>query len=85
MNDGIADTFVSHGQGSSQARLPVMRRQPPCVSSLTSDTEQHTREQIDKARSHPWIAKEVPVGGVVFDVVTGLMREVLKIALRTTA
>ena len=25
------------------------------------DPEQKTREQIEKARSHPWIAKEVPV------------------------
>ena len=38
--------------------------------------EQHTREQIKKVRSHPWIAKEVPVRGFVFDMETGLLREV---------
>jgi len=40
------------------------------------DPEQNTREQIKKVRSHPWIAKEVPVRGFIFDVETGLIREV---------
>ena len=40
------------------------------------DPEQNAREQIEKVRSHPWIAKDVPVRGFVFDVATGLLREV---------
>jgi carbonic anhydrase len=40
------------------------------------DPDQHTREQIKKVRSHPWIAKEVPVRGFIFDMETGLLREV---------
>ena len=40
------------------------------------DPEQNTREQIEKVRSHPWIAKEVPVRGFIFDVATGLITEV---------
>jgi carbonic anhydrase len=40
------------------------------------DPEQHTREQIKKVRSHPWIAKDIPVRGFVFDMETGLLREV---------
>jgi carbonic anhydrase len=40
------------------------------------DPEQHTREQIEKVRSHPWIAKEVPVRGFVLDIETGLLAEV---------
>src|ERR1700688_2576514 len=40
------------------------------------DPEQNTREQIKRVRSHPWIAKEVPVRGFIFDVETGLIREV---------
>jgi carbonic anhydrase len=47
------------------------------------DPEQNTREQIDKVRSHPWIAKDVPVRGFVFDVETGLLREVHPIAGHT--
>jgi carbonic anhydrase len=42
--------------------------------------EQHTLEQIEKVRSHPWIAKEVPVRGFVLDMETGLLREVEVIA-----
>jgi carbonic anhydrase len=40
------------------------------------DPEENTREQIKKVRSHPWIAKDVPVRGFIFDVETGLLREV---------
>jgi carbonic anhydrase len=40
------------------------------------DPEQNTREQIKKVRSHPWIAKDVPVRGVIFDVDTGRLQEV---------
>src|SRR5580700_11106285 len=36
-----------------------------------SDPDQNTREQIDRVRSHPWISKDVPVRGFVFDVKTG--------------
>jgi carbonic anhydrase len=38
--------------------------------------EVKTREQIKKVRSHPWIAKDVPVRGFIFDVETGRLREV---------
>ncbi len=41
-----------------------------------SDPEIHTKEQIAKVRSHPWIAKDIPVRGFIFDVDTGRLREV---------
>jgi carbonic anhydrase len=34
------------------------------------DPEQNTREQIKKVRSHPWIAKDIPVRSCIFDVDT---------------
>src|SRR5580692_3034216 len=40
------------------------------------DPKENTREQIRMVRSHPWIAKDVPVRGFIFDVETGLIREV---------
>jgi carbonic anhydrase len=40
------------------------------------DPVQNTREQIEKVRSHPWIAQEIPVRGFVFDMETGLLSEV---------
>jgi carbonic anhydrase len=40
------------------------------------DPEQNTLDQIKKVTAHPWIAKDIPVRGVIFDVDTGLLREV---------
>jgi len=50
-----------------------------------TDPEQHTREQIAKVRSHPWIANDVPVRGFVYDMETGLLREVQPAAKHTAA
>ena len=41
-----------------------------------TDAEENTREQIQKARSHPWISEDVPVRGFVYDVKTGRLSEV---------
>ena len=49
------------------------------------DPEENTREQIKRVRSHPWIAKDIPVRGLIFDVDTGLLREVQPIAKHTAA
>jgi carbonic anhydrase len=40
------------------------------------DPEQNTLDQIEMVRSHPWIAKDIPVRGFVFDVHTGLLKEI---------
>jgi carbonic anhydrase len=40
------------------------------------NAEDNTREQIEKARSHPWISPDVPIRGFVYDVNTGLLSEV---------
>ncbi len=40
------------------------------------DLEANVREQIEKLRSHPWMPKEVPVRGFIYDVKTGELREV---------
>jgi carbonic anhydrase len=41
-----------------------------------TDAEENTKEQIQKASSHPWISPEVPVRGFVFDESTGRLSEV---------
>ena len=40
------------------------------------DPEENTRAQIEKVRSHPWIAKDIPVRGFIYDVDTGRLREI---------
>jgi carbonic anhydrase len=47
------------------------------------DPEQHTREQIEKVRSHLWIGKEVPVRGFVLDMETGPLKEVVAVPMRS--
>jgi carbonic anhydrase len=42
-----------------------------------TDAEQNTKEQVRKARSHPWISRDVPVRGFIYDVDTGRLSEVL--------
>jgi carbonic anhydrase len=49
------------------------------------EPEQNTREQIKKVRAHPWIAKDIPVRGFVFDMKSGLLSEVGAVAKQTAA
>ncbi len=39
------------------------------------DLDRHVRRQVDLIRSHPWV-KPVPVTGLIYEVETGLVREV---------
>jgi carbonic anhydrase len=48
----------------------------PATFYSFTDVEQNTREQVQKARSHPWISPDVPVRGFVYDVHTGRLSEV---------
>jgi carbonic anhydrase len=41
-----------------------------------SDVEDDVRLQIERARSHPWLPKGIPMRGFVYDVKTGSLREV---------
>lgn len=41
-----------------------------------SDLEANVREQIQTVRSHPWIPRAIAVRGFIYDVRTGLLREV---------
>jgi carbonic anhydrase len=49
------------------------------------DPEQNTREQIATVRSHPWISKDVPVRGFIFDVKSGLLTEVQPVVRQSAA
>ncbi len=50
-----------------------------------NDPVEHTREQIQRVRSHPWIAKDIPVRGFVFDMESGLLSEVDTVPQQTAA
>jgi carbonic anhydrase len=69
-------TFTDADLNANLAALTGDATPAPMRFFSFKDPEQNTREQIRKVRSHPWIAKEVPVRGFIFDVETGLIREV---------
>ncbi len=41
-----------------------------------SNLEENVRQQIRKVKSHPWLPKNIPVRGFIYDVKTGRLREV---------
>ena len=40
------------------------------------DLEANVRQQMQTMKSHPWIPKQIPVRGFIYDVKTGRLREV---------
>jgi carbonic anhydrase len=41
-----------------------------------TDVENNVRQQIQRVKTHPWIPKQIPVRGFVYDVKAGSLREV---------
>ena len=48
----------------------------PAAFLAFPNLEESVREQIGKVRAHPWIPKEIPVRGFIYDVKTGRLLEV---------
>ena len=48
----------------------------PAFFYAFKNIDENVRHQLQKLRTHPWISKEVTVRGFVYDVVTGLLREI---------
>ena len=69
-------TFTDDGLNAKLAAETGNSAPVPMRFFAYDDPEQNTREQIEKVRSHPWIAKEIPVRGFVFDMSSGLLSEV---------
>jgi carbonic anhydrase len=51
------------------------RPETPASFHGFSELESNVREQVRRAKSHPWIPN-IPIRGFVYDVMTGLLREV---------
>jgi carbonic anhydrase len=69
-------TFTDEELNARLAALTGDTTPAPMRFFSFKDPETHTREQIAKVRSHPWIAREVPVRGFVIDLDTGRLREI---------
>jgi carbonic anhydrase len=68
----FTDSELEERLRKETGRAPIA---PARFYSFT-DAEQNTKEQVQKARSHPWISPDVPVRGFVYDVHTGRLSEV---------
>lgn len=59
-----------------RARLELQTGEPSKTQFGTfSDLDAHVRRQVERIKAHPWIG-QVPVHGLVYEVETGLVREV---------
>lgn len=74
---GCGFTTFTDEQLNAKLVAETGRKSPAPMEFFSyKDPEQHTREQIAKVKSHQWIAKDVPVRGFIFDMKTGLLKEV---------
>ena len=48
----------------------------PAFFYAFQDIEENVRQQLQKLRTHPWIPKSVAARGFVYDVTSGLLREI---------
>jgi carbonic anhydrase len=69
------------GKSEEEIRQRIVSRTGSDAASPASfhaftDLDENVRRQLQKLRSHPWVPKEVPVRGFVYDVTTGALREI---------
>jgi carbonic anhydrase len=48
----------------------------PAFFYAFQNIDENVRHQLQKLRTHPWISKQVTVRGFVYDVISGLLREI---------
>lgn len=58
-----------------QAKTNTTAASPESFHTFTN-LEQNVKEQVQKIKSHPWMPKDVPVRGFVYDVRDGRLREI---------
>ncbi|MFY9782680.1 MAG: carbonic anhydrase [Acidimicrobiales bacterium] len=68
----FTDNELEDGLRKETGKSPIA----PAKFYSFNDAEANTKEQILKARSHPWISPDVPIRGFVIDVKTGRLTEV---------
>jgi len=48
----------------------------PAFFYAFQNIDENVRHQLQKLRTHPWISKQITVRGFVYDVMSGLLREI---------
>jgi carbonic anhydrase len=69
-------TFTNEELNAKLSAMTGDASPSPMAFFAFKDPEQHTREQLEMVRSHPWISPDVPVRGFVLNMDTGLLKEI---------
>jgi len=48
----------------------------PATFHAFGNLEENVRQQVQKVKSHPWVPKDIPVRGFVYDVKSGRLTEI---------
>ena len=57
------------------SKTGAVAESPACFHAF-NDLEANVRLQIERVKKHPWIPKQIPVRGFIYDVRTGKLEEV---------
>jgi len=69
-------TFKGHDLAAQLKERTGAAAVAPASFHAFSNVEEDLRLQMDRARSHPWIPREIPIRGFVYDVTSGNLTEV---------
>jgi len=69
-------TFKDEDLASSLRKSTGTAVVVPTVFHAFHDSAADVRLQVERARAHPWIPKDIPIRGFVYDVKTGKLTEV---------
>jgi carbonic anhydrase len=69
-------TFKDHDLKERLKKTTKTAAIEPDTFHAFDDLEKNVREQVEKVKSHPWIPKDIPVRGFIFDVKSGKLNEV---------
>ena len=72
---GLMHTSEQDLRTRIQNRTATAAVVPACFYTF-QNIEENVRHQLQKLRSHPWIPRNVAVRGFVYDVTSGLLREI---------
>jgi len=69
-------TFKDHELASKLLEQTCAAAVTPARFYSFSNLEVNVREQVQKIKSHPWIPRQIPVRGFIYDVKSGRLLEV---------
>jgi len=72
---GLMHTSEEDLRARVESRSGTAVVSPPFFYAF-QNIDENVRKQLQKLRTHPWIPKTVDVRGFVYDVTTGLLREI---------